>query len=134
MNVMAQAHKAVKDAIKAQVELGNGRTHTYAQMLSLALKLAHKEFKAMQAQAKPLTVKLAVIGLSLAVEKTLLGLALKAQQQTPKVTRLLSVKVAHMLRKFKKMQNGISAHLTVLPISTCMLAAGTTRTIKNLSK
>lgn len=52
MNVMTQAHKTVKDAIKAQVELGNGRTHTYAQMLSLALKLAHKEFKAMQ-EANP---------------------------------------------------------------------------------
>ena len=42
---MAQAHKTVKDAIKAQLELGNGRTHTYAQMLVLALKLAHEQYK-----------------------------------------------------------------------------------------
>lgn len=67
MNVMAQAHKTVKEAIKAQVELGNGRTHTYAQMLSIALKMHHKEFKAMQTNT--LTVKLAVIGLTLEVEK-----------------------------------------------------------------
>lgn len=60
MNVMAQAHKTVKEAIKAQLELGNGRTHTYAEMLSLALKLAHKEFKAMQK-----TIKLALIGSTL---------------------------------------------------------------------
>ena len=45
MNVMAKAHKNVKEAIKFQVECGNGRTHTYAQMLSIALKIAHKEYK-----------------------------------------------------------------------------------------
>lgn len=66
MNVMAQAHKTVKEAIKAQVELGNGRTHTYAQMLSIALKLAHKEFKALQAQK---TIKLALIASTLEADK-----------------------------------------------------------------
>lgn len=76
MNVMAQAHKTVKEAIKAQVELGNGRTHTYAQMLSIALKLAHKEFKAIQ-ENKELTVKLAVVGISLAVEKDAIWFSLE---------------------------------------------------------
>lgn len=52
MNVMTKAHMIVKDAIKAQVELGNGRTHTYAQMLSLALKQAHKDFKTMRNEAQ----------------------------------------------------------------------------------
>ena len=48
MNVMTKAHKMVKEAIAAQVANGVERTHTYSQMLSIALKIAHKEFKAMQ--------------------------------------------------------------------------------------
>jgi len=68
MNVMTQAHKMVKTLI-AKLSCGARYKGQYAGMLKLALKEAHKEFKAVQAQAKPLTVKLAVIGLSLAVEK-----------------------------------------------------------------
>lgn len=52
MNVMAKAHKAVKDAIKAQADNNVARTHTYAQMLSIALKVIHKEFKDMRTESE----------------------------------------------------------------------------------
>lgn len=89
MNVMTQAHKTVKEAIKAQVELGNGRTHTYAQMLSLALKMHHKEFKAMQAKAAAKDAKFTVVyspsmGEWVAVDIRTLPL-FNANQETPEV-------------------------------------------------
>lgn len=64
MNVMAQAHKMVKTLI-AKLSSGSRYKGQYATMLKLALKEAHKEFKAMQTQK---TIKLAVVGITLAVE------------------------------------------------------------------
>ncbi len=47
MNVMAQAHKMVKEAI-SKLSKEARYVGQYARMLKLALKEAHKEFKAMQ--------------------------------------------------------------------------------------
>lgn len=52
MNVMVQAHKATR---KALAQLAENVVMTYAAMFKLALKQAHKEIKAMQAQK---TIKL----------------------------------------------------------------------------
>lgn len=64
MNVMAEAHKRTK----AFIAKGDCLM-TYAAVLRVILRHCHSEFKAMQKVKTQPTIKLAVIGLTLEVEK-----------------------------------------------------------------
>lgn len=65
MNVMAQAHKMTKITIEAKKANGL-QCASYRLVFKFQLRIAHKEYKAMQAQK---TVKLALIGSTLEADK-----------------------------------------------------------------